>query len=139
MRYRKSEAKEYAREHMKGLWGASLIELNWRLFLASADAFLMQTREDHRLQEYTDLAMAGEFVQAHEIQDSLEPVRQALKTSRPVGKTQAQLKYWQELLGQVGGPVRPPLLQLSDQERARIREAFDSCGLESRAQLSARR
>jgi 4-hydroxy-tetrahydrodipicolinate synthase len=110
---------------------------SWRVFLASADAFLMQTRADHRVQEYTDLAMAGEVARAREIRNSLEPVRHALRSSRPVGKTQAQFKYWQELLGQAGGPVRPPLLQLTGEERAGIREAFDGCGLGRRAQVGA--
>ena len=34
-----------------------------------------------------------------------------------------------ELLGQVGGPVRSPLLQLTDEEKAATRAAFESCGL----------
>ncbi len=110
-------------------WFENLVELGWRVYLASPPAFLMQTREDRRFQQYTDLAVRGEVARAREIRDSLEPVRRALKESRPAGKQQAQLKYWQELLGQVGGPVRPPLLQLSEEEKARIRQAFEGCGL----------
>jgi 4-hydroxy-tetrahydrodipicolinate synthase len=56
-------------------------------------------------------------------------VRQAIKSSRPGGKPQAQQKYWQELLGQAGGPVRRPMLQLSDAEKVVIKAAFDGCGL----------
>ena len=37
--------------------------------------------------------------------------------------------YWQELLGQVGGPVRRPLLQLTESERATIRRAFAQSSL----------
>jgi len=33
------------------------------------------------------------------------------------------------LLGQVGGYVRPPMLELTDAEKAAIREAFETCGL----------
>ena len=61
--------------------------------------------------------------------DSLEPVRQAIRQSKPQGKPQAHAKYWQELLGQHGGPVRRPLLQLTDAERAQTRAAFEGCGL----------
>ncbi len=110
-------------------WLDNLLELGWQVYLASPPAFLMQTREDRRLQEYTDLALRGEAARARRLRDSLEPVRQALKASRPAGKQQAQLKYWQELLGQAGGPVRPPLLQLTEEEKARIRQAFEGCGL----------
>ncbi|NCW49519.1 MAG: dihydrodipicolinate synthase family protein, partial [Actinobacteria bacterium] len=37
--------------------------------------------------------------------------------------------YWQELLGQAGGRVRAPLLELTDAERAATRNAFEACGL----------
>jgi 4-hydroxy-tetrahydrodipicolinate synthase len=49
--------------------------------------------------------------------------------TRPADKPQAFGKYWQELLGQVGGRVRPPMLELSDAEKVTIREAFETCGL----------
>ena len=58
-----------------------------------------------------------------------EPVRQALKDSCPGGKPQAHQKYWQELLGQAGGPVRSPLLQLSDEEKEITKTALQACGL----------
>jgi len=110
-------------------WLDNVVELDWQVYLASPPAFLMQTKADRRFQRYTDLAMGGEVARAREIRDSLEPVRRALRESRPAGKQQAQLKYWLELLGQVGGPVRPPLLPLTEGERARIRQAFAGCGL----------
>jgi hypothetical protein len=50
-------------------------------------------------------------------------------TSRPAGTPHAQQKYWQELLGQVGGPVRRPLLPLQAGDLASIRKAFDASGL----------
>ena len=61
--------------------------------------------------------------------NSLDPVRQAIKRTRPTEKPQAMQKYWQELLGQTGGPVRRPMLQLTAAERDTIRAAFDTCGL----------
>ena len=63
------------------------------------------------------------------VRDSLDPVRHALKKTRPPGKPHAHQKYWQELLGQVGGPVRRPLLPLTDAERAATKAAFEACGL----------
>ena len=41
----------------------------------------------------------------------------------------AQLKAWSELLGLAGGPVRPPLLPLSENERDALRAYLDQCGL----------
>ena len=63
------------------------------------------------------------------MRDSLEPVRQAIANSKPADKPQAFGKYWQELLGQVGGRVRPPMLELTEAEKEVIREAFENCGL----------
>jgi 4-hydroxy-tetrahydrodipicolinate synthase len=89
----------------------------------------LQTKNDKRMNEYTRLAFAGKFVEARAVRDSLNPVREAMARSRPADKPQAFGKYWQELLGQVGGRVRPPMLELSDMEKAEIKNAFDGCGL----------
>ena len=110
-------------------WLDNVEELGWQLYLCSSPPYLLQTRADRRMHEYTQLAFAGEFEKARAVRDSLDPVRQALKSTRPGGKPQAHQKYWQQLLGQAGGPVRPPLLQLTDAEKEATRDAFENCGL----------
>jgi 4-hydroxy-tetrahydrodipicolinate synthase len=81
------------------------------------------------MNEYTRLAFEGDFKGAKRVSDSLEHVRKAFKQSKPKGKPQAHAKYWQELLGQRGGNVRRPLLQLTREEKEIIKAAFDNCGL----------
>lgn len=115
-------------------WLDNIIELGWQCYLCSSPPYLIQTPIDRRMHEYTDLAMRGEVQLARAVRDSLEPVRQALKQTRPGGKPQSHQKYWQELLGQTGGAVRPPMLELTEVEKARTREAFASCGLAPRAE-----
>jgi 4-hydroxy-tetrahydrodipicolinate synthase len=110
-------------------WLDNIIELGWRLYLCSIPPILYQTKTDRRMQQYTELAFQGRFEEARRIRDSLEPVRHAIASSRAPGTPHAQQKYWQELLGQVGGPVRRPLLPLSESERAAIRRAFEQSGL----------
>jgi 4-hydroxy-tetrahydrodipicolinate synthase len=110
-------------------WFDNIVNLNWQLYLCSSPPYLMQTKNDLRMHEYTELALAGEIAKARSIRDSLEPVRRALKETRPGGKPQAHQKYWQELLGQAGGPVRSPLLQLNDNEKEATSAAFQACGL----------
>lgn len=110
-------------------WLDNIVELGWQLYLCSSPPYLLQTKTDRRMHDYTQLAFAGRVDEARRVRDSLDPVRRALKETRPGGKPQAHQKYWQELLGQAGGPVRPPLLQLSDAEKARTRAAFENCGL----------
>ena len=118
------------------VWFDNIEQLGWRLYLCSSPPYLIQTKFDKRMRQYTDLAFAGKFEQARKIRDSLEPVRQALKATRPKGKPQAQQKYWQELLGQAGGTVRRPMLPLTTAERVTIRTAFDFCGLKSGAEAA---
>lgn len=110
-------------------WLDNILELGWQLYLCSSPPYLIQTARDRRMRDYTDLAFAGRADAARALRDSLDPVREALKSTRPAEKPHAHQKYWQELLGQTGGRTRPPMLELTDREKARTREAFDSCGL----------
>ena len=112
------------------LWLENITELGWQVYLCSTPPFLMQTKLDQRMNEYTRLAMAGDVAKARVVRDSLNPVRQALKNTRPPDKPQAQQKYWADLLGQVGGLVRRPLLNLTDEEKVIVKTAFDTCGLQ---------
>ena len=110
-------------------WLDNILELGWQVYLCSTPPFLMQTSADQRINRYTELAFAGEADEARRVRDSLEPVREALKSTRPADKPQAHQKYWQDLLGQAGGPVRRPLLNLTDGEKEQTKAAFEGCGL----------
>jgi 4-hydroxy-tetrahydrodipicolinate synthase len=114
-------------------WLANILELGWQVYLCSTPPCLLQTAMDRRMHEYTELAMKGEAAKARVVHASLGPVRKALKDSRPAGKAAAHQKYWQELLGQVGGTVRRPLLALTEDEKAATRAAFEACGLKTGA------
>jgi 4-hydroxy-tetrahydrodipicolinate synthase len=110
-------------------WFDNIVELGWRLYLCSSPPYLFQTKLDRRMRDYTDLAFKGEIARAKAVRDSLDPVRQAFRGSRPPEKPPAHSKYWQQQLGQVGGQVRPPMLELTEAENEAIRRAFAACGL----------
>jgi len=110
-------------------WFDNIVELGWRLYLCSSPPYLLQTKADRRMREYTDLAFRGEIARAKAVRDSLDPVRAALRRTRPAEKFHAHSKCWQELLGQTGGAVRRPLLELTPAERDATHRAFESCGL----------
>jgi 4-hydroxy-tetrahydrodipicolinate synthase len=110
-------------------WLENIKDYGWKLYLCSTPPFLLQTAADQRMNEYTQLAFAGKFDEARQVRDSLNPVREAFKQSKPKGKPQAHAKYWQELIGQNGGPVRRPLLQLTEAEREATRQAVARSGL----------
>jgi len=118
-------------------WLDNILELNWNLYLCSTPPYLLQSSVDQRMNEYTALAMRGEVERARAVSASLQPVRDALKRTRPPEKPQAHQKYWQELLGQAGGPVRFPQLQLTEAEKAATRAAFEACGLKVAARAAA--
>ncbi len=111
-------------------WLDNILELNWNLYLCSSPPFLLQSATDRRMFDYTQAALAGDAETAKSISASLDPVRDALWSTRPAEKPHSHQKYWQELLGQVGGAVRFPLLELTDEEKAITREAFEACGLQ---------
>ena len=110
-------------------WLDNIEELGWQLYLCSSPPYQLQTKNDKRMHEYTELAFSGRFDKARMVRDSLEPVRQAIHSTKPGGKPTAHGKYWQELLGQAGGFVRHPMLELSEEEKNRTRTAFEGCGL----------
>ena len=110
-------------------WLDNIIELDWKLYLCSNPPYLFQTAIDKRIREYSDLAFNGDFAAARRVRDSLNPVREAFRKTKPPEKGHAHAKYWQELLGQAAGPVRRPMLPLTDAEKAAIRTALAGCGL----------
>jgi 4-hydroxy-tetrahydrodipicolinate synthase len=111
-------------------WFDNIVELGWRLYLCSSPPYLYQTKRDRRMRDYTDLAFRGDIAKAKVIRDSLEPLRQAFRRTRPAEKPPAHSKYWQELLGQAGGHVRPPMLELTDADKEATRRAFAASGLD---------
>ena len=110
-------------------WLDNIVELGWQLYLCSSPPYLLQTKADRRMRDYTDLALRGEAARAKAVRDSLNPVREAIKRTRPPEKFHAHSKYWQELLGQYGGAVRRPMLELTAAEQELTRRAFETCGL----------
>ena len=110
-------------------WLDNIVELGWKLYLCSNPPYLFQTAVDKRIREYTDLAFKGDVAAARKLRDSLNPVREAFRKTRPAEKPHAHAKYWQELLGQAAGPVRRPMLELTDAEKAAVRTTLAGCGL----------
>jgi 4-hydroxy-tetrahydrodipicolinate synthase len=109
-----------------------------RVHMSSAAPFLMQTPTWRLVHEYSELGLAGKFDEAKKVRDSLEPVREVHERwmREPWLKHQlipiAYLKAWTEMMGLAAGPVRAPLLQITDKERATLRADLERCGLLAR-------
>lgn len=96
---------------------------------------MVQTPESRPVADYTALADEGRLEEAWALQRSLEPRRRAFgkwmgriweeRHLMPI----AYLKTWLELMGLPQGPVRPPLLPVSREEREVMRRDLEPLGL----------
>ncbi len=109
-----------------------------RVHQSSASPYLMQTASWQPMRDYTECALDGEFTQAAAISETLTDLRAVAKRwlhgawhethILPI----AAIKAWSEMLGMAGGPVRTPLLQISEQDRRRMRADIEATGLLTR-------
>jgi 4-hydroxy-tetrahydrodipicolinate synthase len=116
-------------------WLTLMRDHGQRSYMSSATPYLFQTATDHRLRDYTELGLAGQFAQAEALAAELEPLRELL--DRWVGRRWreervipiAYIKAWSELLGLAAGPVRLPLQQITADERATLQADLERVGL----------
>jgi len=119
-------------------WLKLMREYGQRVHMSSAAPFILQTATWRPMQKYTELGLQGRFDEAEQASRELGPVRKVLdKWMRdPWVKHRiipiAQLKVWSELLGLAAGPVRAPLLPLTDGERQALRADLEQTGLLAR-------
>ena len=107
----------------ESIWFSLMTEHGCRVYTSSAAPYLMQKPGYTPLKDYTGLVMQGRIEEAAKVSQSLEPARAIfnkwLRDPWPSRRVMpiAYLKTWAELLGMAGGPVRPPLLQITPAER----------------------
>ena len=98
---------------------------------------LFQTPTSRPIAEYTSLADEGRLDEAWEVHATLGGHRQAFQrwmrdpwlTNRSGAVPIAELKAWLALMGLPQGPVRLPLIPLSEQEQAELAADLDRLGL----------
>lgn len=104
---------------------------------------LFDTGDDNPMRDYVDAALDGDAERATELFASLQPMRDLYESWiqdpwRDRGLCPvARVKYWGELNGLTGGPARPPLDNLSDQDRADFREQLAAIDGLRRSAVSA--
>lgn len=85
--------------------------------------------------DYSRAAMAGDYNKAIEIARSLNPLRTALSKWIPGYGTangrvpSAELKFWMELLGMKGGPVRAPCTGIAAAQKEQMRADLEATGI----------
>jgi 4-hydroxy-tetrahydrodipicolinate synthase len=89
--------------------------------------------------DYTAAAKAGDFNTAIEISRSLNPLRQVMSKWIPGygaagGRTPShEQKYWMELIGMKGGPVRAPQTEMTADQRSEMEAELKATGLLDKA------
>jgi len=113
-------------------WLVNRARYGQRALVACPEVYLYQSSEWQPVREYTEALEAGDLEKAEQISHGMERVRRAFRTAMEgvePSKRRAVMKYWQELLGQVGGRVRFPQKELTTEEKQRVRELFERSGL----------
>jgi 4-hydroxy-tetrahydrodipicolinate synthase len=93
--------------------------------------------------DYTAAAKAGDFNKAIEIARSLNPLRTVLSKWIPgYGGTGGRVpaheqKYWMELIGMKGGPVRAPQTELNEEQKQQMRTELQATGLLDKAKAGS--
>lgn len=116
-------------------WLMLMVYLGQRVHMSSASPYLYQTPGALPIKRYTELAMGGDVAGAAQLSYHLAPIRRVnhkwhhrLWTQQRIIPI-AYIKAWSELLGLAAGPVRPPLLPLTPEEKAELRSDLRQVGL----------
>jgi 4-hydroxy-tetrahydrodipicolinate synthase len=112
-------------------WLELHLEHGFQALMSTPALALYQTPGNTRVSDYTRLADEGEIEDARRLHAELEPARAAFDRwmrapwlERRVVPI-AQLKAWLRMMGLPQGPVRPPLLPLTENEEAQLRRELE--------------
>ncbi len=114
-----------------------------QVHMSSPAPYLLQTPGYLPIRQYTALGLAGEYVKAQAIAAALAPARAVYdkwltaKWQQERTMPNAYIKAWCELLGMAGGPVRAPLMPITEAERAELRADLERVGLLQRVAARA--
>jgi 4-hydroxy-tetrahydrodipicolinate synthase len=111
------------------------LQFGQQLLLGATSVFLMQSPHCQPVQEYFELARAGKGAEASKKYYELAPLRdvwkgiyESLWNKKSALHPLPLIKYWMELNGMAAGPVRPPMANLTEQQKAEFRERLYASG-----------
>lgn len=118
-------------------WLELHLDHGFQALMSTPALALFQTEDDLPIVRYTELADEGRLDEAWEVHATLEPHRRAFQrwmrdpwlTNMAGAVPIAQLKAWLGLMGLPHGPVRLPLIPLSDDELRDMTVDLDRLGL----------
>jgi 4-hydroxy-tetrahydrodipicolinate synthase len=124
-------------------WLTLMRDHGQQVHMSSPAPYLLQTPGYLPIHQYTALGRGGEYAKAQAISAALDPARAVYdkwltaKWQQERTMPNAYIKAWCELLGMAGGPVRAPLMPITDAERAELRADLERVGLLQRVPAGA--
>lgn len=112
-----------------------------QVMLGTTSVYLMQSPHYQPIQEYYDLAKAGKSAAAALKYAELQPLRNVWTNmytvlweakEKGVSHPLAYIKYWMDLIGMAGGPLRAPMHNLTDEEKASFKAQLEAAGWQDR-------
>lgn len=116
-------------------WLENMRDHNQKVYMSASTPFLIQTPARQAMLEYTTAALAKDFATAEAISREIQPIRDLTEKwlhgrwKRDRINPVPAIKYWSGLLGMSGGSVRPPLMDLSDEQKRELRGDLERVGL----------
>jgi 4-hydroxy-tetrahydrodipicolinate synthase len=106
-----------------------------QVLLGTTGVYLLQSPERQPIHEYQQLALAGQVAEATRLRDELQPLRDVWEGIYEVlwDKSKAvhplpTIKYWTDLMGMAGGPMRPPMRGIGEADKAAFKARLDASG-----------
>ncbi len=107
-----------------------------QVMFANTSDWRFDTKTKHDYVKFIDLATSGELDKARSVYKDVYPVKKVSRkwwsqvAARTGGSLPVQMaKYWGGLMGMAGGHVRPPVLELTQEEMDGIRNDLAGLGL----------
>ena len=111
------------------------LQFGQQVMLGTTAVFLMQSPHYQPIQEYWELARAGRGAEASSKYYELQPLRdvwqsmyRVLRDKKAATHPLPQIKYWMDLVGMAGGPVRPPERPINDEQKAQLKASIEATG-----------
>ena len=122
-------------EASEGTWLENMRDHGQAVYMSSAVPYLFQTAASQPMNEYTRLALAGDFAAAEEIARGMAPLRELAsrwlhgRWVRERINPVPYIKAWAGLLEMAGGAPRPPLAPLRAEEMDALTRDLQAVGL----------
>ncbi len=116
-------------------WLENIRDHGQTVYMSSATPYLLQTASSQPMNDYTRLALDGDFDAAAQIADGMAPFRELAgkwlqgRWIRERINPVPAIKAWSELLGMSGGSPRAPLMPLDEDARAELARDLEAVGL----------